>query len=73
MIYLSAVTVSLTSQAIMLNDQTADADFNALMSNDERGRSFKKVTYNNKKLREILKYSLPIFNQCGLLDVQDSD
>ncbi|KAL7729674.1 hypothetical protein ACLKA6_007945 [Drosophila palustris] len=68
-----AVTITLTSQAIMLNDQNDDADFNALMLDDERSRRFKKVTYNNKKLREILKHWLPIFNQCGLLDVQDSD
>ncbi|XP_060649264.1 uncharacterized protein LOC132786678 [Drosophila nasuta] len=66
-----AVTSTLTCQAIMINDQTADADFNALMLDNERSRNFKKVAYNNKKLRENLKYWLPIFNQCGLLDVQE--
>ncbi|XP_060647596.1 uncharacterized protein LOC132785490 [Drosophila nasuta] len=66
-----AVTTTLTCQAIMINDQTADADFNALMLDNERSRNFRKVAYNNKRLRENLKYWLPIYNQCGLLDVQE--
>ncbi|KAH8359982.1 hypothetical protein KR093_009933 [Drosophila rubida] len=68
-----AVVASLTCQAIMLNDQTADADFNALMLDNERSRNFKKVAYNNKKFQENLKHFLPIYNQCGLLDLQEWD
>lgn len=69
----TAVTASLTSQAIMLNDQTADADFNALMLDNERSRNFKKVAYKNPKLQENLKHWLPIFDRCGLLDLQEGD
>ncbi|KAH8414016.1 hypothetical protein KR222_001938 [Zaprionus bogoriensis] len=66
-----AVTASLSCQAIMINDQTDDADFNALMLDNERSRNFKKTVYSNKKLLESLKYWLPVFDRCGLLDVLD--
>ncbi|KAH8232366.1 hypothetical protein KR032_004871 [Drosophila birchii] len=66
-----AVTVSLVCQAILTNDQTADADFNALMKDDERGRNFRKVLYANKRLQENLKIMLPRFERSGLLDATD--
>ncbi|XP_030373465.1 uncharacterized protein LOC115623334 [Scaptodrosophila lebanonensis] len=66
-----AVTSSLVCQAIMINDQNADADFNALVKEDERGRNFRKLLYNNKKLQDNVKRVLPVFNRCGLLDVVD--
>lgn len=69
----TAVTASLTCQAVMLNDQTADADFNALMLDNERSRNFKKVAYKNPKLQKSLKHWLPIFDSCGLLDLQEGD
>lgn len=67
----SAVTASLTCQAVMLNDQTADADFNALMLDNERSRNFKNVAYKNPRLRDSLKHWLPIYDSCGLLDLQE--
>ncbi|KAH8267602.1 hypothetical protein KR018_000121 [Drosophila ironensis] len=66
-----AVTVSLTCAAILTNDQTDDADFHALIKDDERGRNFRNTLYTNKQLRENLKYLLPRFEQTGLLDVTD--
>lgn len=69
----TAVTASLTCQAVMLNDQTDDADFNALMLDNERSRNFKKVAYKNPKLQASLKHWLPIFDSCGLLDLQEGD
>ncbi|XP_017124146.1 uncharacterized protein LOC108144026 [Drosophila elegans] len=66
-----AVTVALVSQAIMTNDQNADADFNALMKDDDRGRNFRKLLYTNKNLQNNLKYELPRFDRSGLLDVTD--
>ncbi|KAH8267231.1 hypothetical protein KR026_008600 [Drosophila bipectinata] len=66
-----AVTASLTCAAILTNDETADADFHALMKEDERGRRFRKLLYNNKSLRENLKYLLPRFDRSGLLEVTD--
>nr|NP_651370.2 uncharacterized protein Dmel_CG10513 [Drosophila melanogaster]AAF56440.2 uncharacterized protein Dmel_CG10513 [Drosophila melanogaster]AAK92891.1 GH13495p [Drosophila melanogaster]AOQ12660.1 CG10513-PB [synthetic construct] len=66
-----AVTVALVCQAILTNDQNADADFNALMKDDERGRNFRKVLYTNKRLQDNLKRELPRFDRSGLLDVID--
>ncbi|XP_016980493.1 uncharacterized protein LOC108045621 [Drosophila rhopaloa] len=66
-----AVTVALVCQAILTNDQTADADFHALMKDDERGRNFRKLLYTNKRLQDNLKYELPRFDRSGLLDVTD--
>jgi len=70
-LYLTAVTVALVCQAILTNDQNADADFNALMKDDERGRNFRKVLYTNKRLQDNLKRELPRFDRSGLLDVID--
>ncbi|XP_017140524.1 uncharacterized protein LOC108154687 [Drosophila miranda] len=66
-----AVSVSFACQAVMVNDQTDDADFNALIQDDERGRNFRRVVYSNKKLQEIVKNLLPAFDRIGLLDVTD--
>ncbi|XP_017052859.1 uncharacterized protein LOC108096020 [Drosophila ficusphila] len=66
-----AVTVALVCQAILTNDQTADADFHALMKDDERGRNFRKLLYTNKRLQANLKHELPRFDRSGLLDVID--
>ncbi|KAH8283953.1 hypothetical protein KR054_005627 [Drosophila jambulina] len=66
-----AVTVALTCQAILTNGETADADFHALMKDDQRARNFKKVMYQNKSLQEKLKHLLPRFDRRGLLDVLD--
>jgi len=71
LLYLTAVTVALVCQAILTNDQNADADFNALMKDDERGRNFRKVLYTNKRLQDNLKRELPRFDRSGLLDVID--
>ncbi|KAH8382994.1 hypothetical protein KR009_006150 [Drosophila setifemur] len=66
-----AVAVSLVCAAIMVNDKTEDADFNALITDDERGRRFRRMLYTNKRLLDNLKYLLPRFDQRGLLDVTD--
>ncbi|EDW51194.1 GM17735 [Drosophila sechellia] len=66
-----AVTVAMVFQAILTNDQNADADFNALMKDDERGRNFRKVLYTNKRLQDNLKRELPRFDRIGLLDIID--
>lgn len=69
--YSTAVTATLTCQAIMLNEETKDADFNGLLLDDERGRNFRKGMYNNKRLQENVKRWLPDFERRGLLDVFD--
>ncbi|XP_023171192.2 uncharacterized protein LOC111599699 [Drosophila hydei] len=66
-----AVTASLTCQAIMLNEETNDADFKGLMVDDERGRNFRKGMYKNKRLQDNVIRCLPEFDRSGLLDVLD--
>ncbi|XP_037817355.1 uncharacterized protein LOC119607485 [Lucilia sericata] len=65
-----AVTATLASQAIMINDQCADADFHSLVDDDERSRNFRASAYKNKRLQNIIKTILPHFDRHGLLDVQ---
>lgn len=66
----SNLTVSMTSQAIMLNPDTDDADFHAVLKLDERGMKFKHLLFSNPALQENLKLMLPVFDRMGLLDIQ---
>ncbi|TDG43704.1 hypothetical protein AWZ03_009868 [Drosophila navojoa] len=68
-----AVTACLTCQAIMLNEETKDADFNGLMVDDERGRNFRKSMYTNKRLQDIIIKWLPEFDRSGLLDLVEQN
>lgn len=68
-----AVTACLTCQAIMLNEETKDADFNGLMVDDERGRNFRKSMYSNKRLQDIIIKWLPEFDRSGLLDLVEQN
>ncbi|TMW48481.1 hypothetical protein DOY81_006444 [Sarcophaga bullata] len=65
-----AVTAALASQTIMINDQCDDADFHSLVDNDERSHNFRASAYKNKRVQKHIKYLLPYFDRCGLLDVQ---
>ncbi|XP_037951522.1 uncharacterized protein LOC119682223 [Teleopsis dalmanni] len=63
-----AVTASLIVQPVLLNENNEDADFNALVSDDERGRRLRSILYTNKKVQEYAKILIPFFDQKGLLD-----
>lgn len=45
-----------------------DADFESLMSVDERALGFKKRIYQNPKYQSVAKKLLPMFDQKGILD-----
>ncbi|XP_013097236.2 uncharacterized protein LOC106080405 [Stomoxys calcitrans] len=65
-----ALHSALIIQAVMLNQDATDADFNALMGLDERSRNFKNRLYNNNPvIQENLKFLLPYFDHKGLLEV----
>lgn len=57
----------------MINEDTADADFNSLMGEDERGLKFKYSVYCNSRVQKNLSNLLPLFNRRGLLDVNQAD
>lgn len=61
----SAVVV----QPVMINEDSTDASFNALMNDDERGTRFKNRLYNNPTVQQNLKALMPMFDQMGLLEV----
>ncbi|XP_055855152.1 uncharacterized protein LOC129918566 [Episyrphus balteatus] len=58
-------------QAIHLTEQTDDADFHALMGEDERAQNFKSIVFQNEKVQKNLKRLLPMFDRKGLLDHRD--
>jgi hypothetical protein len=52
----------------MINEDSTDADFEALMGEDERGVNFKKIVFSNPKLQPILKQLLPAMDRKGIFD-----
>ena len=63
-----AVTSSLACGPLMINDKTEDADFNGVIKDDERGRRFRRMLYDNKVVQDYMKKLLPMFDAKGLLD-----
>ncbi|XP_055855054.1 uncharacterized protein LOC129918492 [Episyrphus balteatus] len=66
-----AVTSGCLVQAVMINEQTEDADFHSLMGEDERALNFKNTIFKNEKVQKNLKRLLPKFDRKGLLDHRD--
>lgn len=62
--------ISVSPQAVILNPDTEDADFQGLVKTDEKGMKFKKHIQSNPVLQENLRISLPVFDKMGLLDLQ---
>uniref|UniRef100_T1GSN8 CHK kinase-like domain-containing protein n=1 Tax=Megaselia scalaris TaxID=36166 RepID=T1GSN8_MEGSC len=62
-------TAAIASQPVMLNSETEDADFHAMMKNDERGVKFKNLLFQNPLIQESLKSSLPYFERLGVFDL----
>ncbi|XP_018797685.1 PREDICTED: uncharacterized protein LOC108974370 [Bactrocera latifrons] len=60
-------------QPVMINEDTADADFNSLVGEDERAIKFKYSLYRNKKVQKNLTNLLPVFHRRGLLEVNQAD
>ncbi|KAL5292055.1 hypothetical protein ACFFRR_011074 [Megaselia abdita] len=66
----SNFTISITSQPVMLNPDTEDADFHAVLKVDERGMKFKRLLFSNPVLQENLKIMLPVYDRMGLFELQ---
>lgn len=66
-----AFTSGCLVQAVMVNEQTEDADFHSLMGEDERALNFKNTIFKNERVQKNLKRLLPMFDRKGLLDHRD--
>ncbi|XP_037817356.1 uncharacterized protein LOC119607487 [Lucilia sericata] len=60
---------SIVVQPVMLNQDPTDADYNALMGEDDRAMRFKSRVYKNPVVQENLQNLLPIFDRRGLLEI----
>ncbi|XP_055549832.1 uncharacterized protein LOC129732725 [Wyeomyia smithii] len=66
-----AVYSTFIALPIQINEDTTDADFEALMGNDERANHFRRVIMANVNYHKIMKGLLPSFDRKGLLDKLD--
>lgn len=66
-----AVYTSFVALPVQINEDTTDADFEALVSDDERSRRFRRTMMSNPKYHKIIKGLLPLFDRKGLLDKLD--
>ncbi|XP_055923411.1 uncharacterized protein LOC129953899 [Eupeodes corollae] len=66
-----AFTSGCLVQAVMVNEETEDADFHSLMGEDERALNFKNTIFRNERVQKNLKRLLPMFDRWGLLDHRD--
>lgn len=48
--------------------QDKDADFESLMSRDERALGFKRRIFKNPRYQRVAKLILPLLDQKGILD-----
>ncbi|XP_055855056.1 uncharacterized protein LOC129918494 [Episyrphus balteatus] len=65
-----AFTTGCLVQVVHQTDHV-DADFHALMGEDERAMKFKKEIFENERTQKNLKRLLPMFDRKGLLDHRD--
>lgn len=56
-------------QPVQRCEETEDADFNALMKQDERAINFKNACYKNPYCQGMIRKLLPVYERKGLLDV----
>ncbi|XP_004537083.1 uncharacterized protein LOC101456241 [Ceratitis capitata] len=56
--------------AIQRNEETEDADFKAIMQDDERATRFKDTCFKNMYVQRVIKKLLPIYERRGLLEVE---
>lgn len=52
----------------MINEETAEADVEALIIGDERSMKFKRVIYSSPKVQANLRKLIPIYDSMGLFD-----
>ncbi|XP_035891000.1 uncharacterized protein LOC118502656 [Anopheles stephensi] len=66
-----AVYSTFIALPVQMNENTENADFDALMCSDERAHNFKRMVVANVKYHAILRGLLPQFDRKGLLDKLD--
>ncbi|XP_058822376.1 uncharacterized protein LOC131683967 [Topomyia yanbarensis] len=66
-----AIYSSFIALPVQINEDVADADFEALLGNDERAQRYRRTIMSNKKYHKIIKGLLPTFDRKGLLDKLD--
>ncbi|XP_053947873.1 uncharacterized protein LOC128856587 [Anastrepha ludens] len=56
--------------AIQRNEDTTDADFNAIMQDDARALRFKDTCFKSLHVQRIIKQLLPVYERRGLLETE---
>lgn len=52
----------------MLNEQTDNADFEALCTGDKRSLDFKRVMYSSPRAQANLRRLIPFYDKLGVFD-----
>lgn len=68
--FLTAFNSTCVILAIQRNEETEDADFKAIMQDDERATRFKDTCFKNMYVQRVIKKLLPIYERRGLLEVE---
>ncbi|KAL9698131.1 hypothetical protein quinque_001572 [Culex quinquefasciatus] len=63
-----AVFCSFICLPVQINEDSTDADFEAVLGNDEKSARYRRTIMANKRYHRILKGLLPFFDRKGLLD-----
>lgn len=53
---------------MMINEETAEADFEAFNTGDERSLRVKRLVYSSAKAQANLRKVIPIYDNMGVLD-----
>lgn len=60
--------VSCLLQPIVLNENTEDADFGAIIMDDERAINFKRAMFASTRIRENLRKLIPYYDSLGVFE-----
>lgn len=52
----------------MINDSTEDADLEAMLTGDERGKKYRRNMYRQPKIQANLMKLIPLYDEMGLFD-----
>lgn len=55
-------------QPVMINTETAEADFESLNMDDEKSMKLKRVIYSSSKVHANLRKLIPMYDEMGLFD-----
>lgn len=57
--------IACLDQPTALIENTENADFDALVSGDERSMEFKRLMYRSPRIQENLRHLIPFYDQLG--------